>query len=452
MEASLPLPPTLSYQEALAFWYGRVNFEQRTAQPSDLKLDRMRTLLSLLGDPHENLRIIHVAGSKGKGSISAMLAAILRHARYRTGLFTSPHLCRVEERIQVDGQPIRPEELIALLTEVSSAIAHSPLADACTFFEIATAIGFLHFVRRRTQATVLEVGLGGRFDSTNVCDPAVSVISSISIDHTQQLGNRLSSIAFEKAGIIKPGRPAVSGAVAPEAREVIKRICRERGTTLCELGVDFHFSYEPGHVNSTPSVNPSRVQITTTRRRWPVMELSLLGEHQAANASVVVACIEELRDQGWHIPDAAVAAGLADVRWPARMEVIGCRPFVVLDCAHNVASAEALVETLSHSFPPTRRWLVFAGSSDKQLGEMFQVLAPHFHHAFLTRYENGSRSVPPEELAGLLTHAGTLPFTLCPTPAEAWRAACAQAAPADLICITGSVFLAGELRPLLVGE
>ena len=182
------------------------------------------------------------------------------------------------------------------------------------------------------------------------------------------------------------------------------------------------------------------------------MELSLLGEHQAANASVVVACIEELRELGWHIPDAAVAAGLADVRWPARTEVIGCRPFVVLDCAHNVASAEALVETLSHSFPPTRRWLVFAGSSDKPLAGMFQVLAPHFHHAFLTRYQNSLRSVPPEELAELLTHAGTLPFTLCPTPAEAWRAACAQAAPADLICITGSVFLAGELRPLLVGE
>jgi dihydrofolate synthase / folylpolyglutamate synthase len=452
MEASLPLPPTLSYQEALAFWYGRVNFEQRSAQPSDLKLDRMRTLLSLLGDPHENLRIIHVAGSKGKGSISAMLAAILRHAGYRTGLFTSPHLCRVEERIQVDGQPIRPEELIALLSEVSSAVARTSLAEACTFFEIATAIGFLHFVRRRAQATVVEVGLGGRFDSTNVCNPAVSVISSISIDHTQQLGNRLSSIAFEKAGIIKPGRPAVSGAVAPEAREVIERICRERGTTLRELGLDFRYSYEPGHVNSTPSVNPSRVQITTTRRHWPVLELSLLGEHQAANASVVVACIEELRDQGWHIPDAAVAAGLADVHWPARMEVIGCRPFVILDCAHNVASAEALVETLSHSFPPTRRWLVFAGSSDKQLAAMFQVLAPHFHHAFLTRYENGSRSVPPEELAELLTHAGTLPFTLCSSPAEAWRAARAHAGQRDLICITGSVFLAGELRPLLVRD
>jgi dihydrofolate synthase/folylpolyglutamate synthase len=459
METSLPSSPSLSHEEALAFWYGRVNFEQRVPQPSDLKLDRMRALLRLLGDPHHKLRIVHVAGSKGKGSISAMLAAILRHAGYRTGLFTSPHLCHVEERVQVDGQPIPSGELMALLGEVRSAVSHSSLADALTFFEIATALGFLHFARRRAETAVVEVGLGGRFDSTNVCSPAVSVISSISIDHTQQLGNRLGSIAFEKAGIIKPGRPAVSGATAPEAREVIVRVCRERGASLRQLGVDFHYVYEPGHVGAvatqspaTASAHPSRVHLTTARRCWPVMELGLLGEHQAANGVVAVACVEELREQGWHIPDAAVAAGLADVRWPARMELISRRPFVVLDCAHNVASAEALVETLSHSFPPTRRWLVFAGSSDKELAGMFQVLAPHFHHVFLTRYQNSPRSVPPAELAELLTRSGTLPFTLCPTPTQAWRAAREQARPDDLLCITGSVFLAGELRPLLVKE
>jgi dihydrofolate synthase/folylpolyglutamate synthase len=412
----------------------------------------MRTLLRLLGDPHRNLRIVHVAGSKGKGSISAMLAAVLRHAGYRTGLFTSPHLCQVEERFQVDGQPIASSELVELLSEVHRAVAHSPHANALTFFEIATAVGFLHFARRHVEAAVVEVGLGGRFDSTNVCSPAVSIISSISIDHTQQLGNRLSSIAFEKAGIIKPGRPAVSGAAAPEAREVIERVCKERAAPLRQLGVDLHYHYQPGRVNGGPPYMPSRVQISSSRRRWPMMELSLLGEHQAANASVAVACVEELREQGWHLSDAAVAAGLAEVRWPARMEFISRRPLVVLDCAHNVASAEALVETLDHSFPPTRRWLLFAGSSDKQLAGMFQVLAPNFHHAFLTRYQNNPRSVPPEELAGLLTRAGALPFTICPTPLDAWRIAREQIGPDDLICITGSVYLAGELRPLLVNK
>jgi dihydrofolate synthase/folylpolyglutamate synthase len=301
---------------------------------------------------------------------------------------------------------------------------------------------------------VIEVGLGGRFDSTNVCKPAVSLISSISIDHTRQLGHRLASIAFEKSGIVKPGRPTISGATAWEPREVIERVCAQRGSSLRQLDVDFSFGYEPGHADgdgstSSPLATHSRVRIKTRRRAWPEMELGLLGKHQAANAAIVVACVEELREQGWCIDDAAVASGLADVRWPARMEVIGRKPFIVLDCAHNVASAEALVETLLSSFPPARRWLIFAGSSDKELAGMFQILAPHFHHAFLTRYLNNPRSVAPEELGVLLSRAGAIPFTHCRSSAEALAMARDQAGVNDLICITGSVFLAGELRPLL---
>jgi dihydrofolate synthase/folylpolyglutamate synthase len=182
------------------------------------------------------------------------------------------------------------------------------------------------------------------------------------------------------------------------------------------------------------------------------MELALLGEHQAANAAVALACVEELRERGWRIGDAAVAAGLAGVDWPARLEVVGRRPLVVLDCAHNVASAQTVVDTLRQSFPPTRRLLVFAGSSDKDLAGMFRVLAPHFAHAFLARYGNNPRGVPAERLAEILRQTGNLPFTVCGTTAEAWQAARAAAGPDDLICVTGSVFLAGELRPLLTGE
>jgi dihydrofolate synthase/folylpolyglutamate synthase len=222
------------------------------------------------------------------------------------------------------------------------------------------------------------------------------------------------------------------------------------------LGVDLDYSYKPGHVEDgefapSPPSAQTRVRVNTRRQAWPEMELGLLGKHQAANAAVVVACVEELREQGWRIGDAAVAAGLADVRWPARMEVVGRRPFIVLDCAHNVASAEALVETLLSSFPPGRKWLIFAGSNDKELAGIFHVLAPHFHHAFLTRYQNNPRSVPPEELAHLLSGAGITPFTISRTPAEALRAARQSAGANDLICITGSVFLAGELQPLLMG-
>jgi dihydrofolate synthase/folylpolyglutamate synthase len=437
-----------AHQAARAFWYGLINYEQRAPAPADLKLDRMRTLLARLGNPQKRLRIIHVAGSKGKGSTAAMLAAILRRAGYRTGLFTSPHLCQVEERFQVDGVPITRDELTTLLTEVQHVVSRRRGDTTPTFFEVATAVGFLHFVRRRVEAAVLEVGLGGRLDSTNVCDPAVALITSISYDHTKQLGNRLASIAAEKAGIVKPRRPAVSGAVVPEARLVIERICRERGAPLRQLGDDFHFRYQPGQI-SAQVTQPARVQVSTARRRWPILELNLLGEHQAANAAVVIACIEVLRDQGWHLPDDAVAAGLREMNWPARLEVIQRQPLVVLDCAHNVASAHAVVETLRTSFGATRRLLVFAGSSDKDLAGMFRVLTPHFAEAYLTRYTDNPRGVAAEDLAALWDANGGGSRALYRNPAEAWQAARSAAGTDDLICITGSVFLAGELRPLL---
>ncbi len=451
----------LTPDEALAFWFGRINYEQRSPKPSDLKLERMQHLLDRVGNPQRDLHIVHVAGSKGKGSTSAMIASVLRRAGYRTGLFTSPHLCRVEERITVDDEPIRSAELTVLLNEVARAVrALEPDdRDAVTFFEVATALGFLHFARRRVDAAVIEVGLGGRFDSTNVCLPLVSVITSISFDHTRQLGNRLVQIAMEKAGIVKPGRPAVSGARDVEACQEIERICRDRSAPLRRLGEEIHYRHEPGRI--TPeAVRLPRVQVITDRQTWPAMEVGLLGEHQAANAAVAVAVVEHLRDEGFHIPGEAVAAGLAGVNWPARLEVLGRRPMVVLDCAHNLASAQALLDTLVASFPapapsegspgrPGRRLLLFAGSSDKDLAGMLRILGPAFDHLFLTRFGSSSRSVPPEQMAGILRTVASVPSSSYPDATEAWNAALAQARPEDLICITGSVFLAGELRPVI---
>src|SRR5437660_11273801 len=220
----------MTYDEALAFWYGRVNYERKAPQPGDLKLDRMRALLHRLGDPHEQLRTVHVAGSKGKGSTCAMLASVLRHAGYRTGLFTSPHLTDVRERIQIDGELIGREQLAALMTDISPAVEEMELrGEPVTFFEVGTAVGFLHFLRQGCDIAVIEVGLGGRFDSTNVITPLVSIITSISLDHTEMLGETVEQIAFEKAGIIKPGVPVVSGVTDPGARAVIERVAAERG-------------------------------------------------------------------------------------------------------------------------------------------------------------------------------------------------------------------------------
>jgi dihydrofolate synthase / folylpolyglutamate synthase len=444
-----------SEQQARAFWYGLINYEVRTPVADDLKLDRMRALLARLGDPQRRYPVLHVAGTKGKGSTAAMLAAVLRAAGCRTGLFTSPHLRRVEERFQVDGVPVSGPELTALLNDVRRAVrprrpgGPDPFAGL-TYFEVATAVGFLHFARRRADAAIVEVGLGGRFDSTNVCEPEVSLITSISFDHTEVLGDRLASIAFEKAGIVKPGRPAVSGATAHEARAVIEDVCRRRGAPLRQLGVDFRFASTPGRVTAA-GPEKTRVRVSAWRRKWPELELNLLGEHQAANAAVAVACVEVLRERGWVIPDAAVAAGLAGVSWPARLEVRPGRPLAVLDCAHNVASAQALADTLRASFPPGRRLLVFAGSGDKDVAGMFRVLAPHFDRVFLTRFADNPRAVPPERLRELWRAASGAPAELAPTPAAAWQAAQAAAGPDDLIVIAGSVFLAGELHPLLFG-
>ena len=458
----------MTCEEALQFWFGRVNYEQRSPRASDLKLDRMRCLLDLLGDPLPSMRVVHVAGSKGKGSTSAMIASVLRQAGYRTGLFTSPHLTNIKERIQVDGQPVGKEELAALMADVRPSVEkmdrwRPSSAVGVTFFEIATALGLLHFQRRRADIVVLEVGLGGRFDSTNVCKPLVSVITSISFDHTQQLGNTLGQIAMEKAGIVKPGRPVVSGVDVAEAREVIEAICRQRGAPLREVGVDFRYEYTPGTLLPAAHCSlptPAKMQVSTSRQRWPQMEIALLGRHQAANAAVVVATVEELRTLGLTIEDQAVASGLKAVQWPARLEVMRANPLVVLDCAHNVSSAQALVDTLAESFQckspgngngrQGRRYLIFAASGDKDIEGMFQVLGPYFDHAYLTRFTTNPRSAPPPQLLQMWQRACSQPATAHTEPEAAWEAARSLGTTNDLICVAGSVFLAGELRPLIM--
>ncbi len=438
----------LSAEDARAFWYGLINFEHNSPTPHDLKLDRMRALLARLGNPQDRLRIIHIAGTKGKGSTSAMLAAVLRQAGYRTGLFTSPHLCRVEERFQVDGAPISAEELTILLSEVYRAVEGAS-HPAITFFEAAAAVGFLHFLRRRTDAAIIEVGLGGRLDATNVCRPVLAVITSISLDHDARAAT-LRQSRWKRPESLSQAGPQSAPQRRPKRGGSSSASAVSRGSSLRQLGVDFRYEYEPGYIGLAEERRPRLRPMTG--RLWPWMDLSLLGQHQADNAALVVACVEHLRAEGWKIPDATVSSGLASVVWPARTEVLGRRPFVVLDCAHNPASAEALVRTLLESFPPCRRLLVFAGSSDKDVGGMFRVLSPHFAQALMTAYVGSARSMAPQQLAELWRAAGGPSPTLCATPAAAWEAARVSAGPGDLICATGSVFLAGEMRPLLLNE
>lgn len=447
--------PIETYQQALDFWHSRVNYEQggMPSDPRELKLDRMRSLLHRLGNPERRLHIVHVAGSKGKGSVAAMLASILQSAGLRTGLFTSPHLIRVEERVQINGQPISPDALTAHMRTIAETV---PAIEAehgtqPTFFEIVTALGFLHFAQEHTDVAVVEVGLGGRFDATNVCDPLVSVITSISFDHTQQLGNTLAAIAGEKAGIIKPGRPVVSGVTEAEPAQIISAKARGAHAPLRVLGREFDLDYQPARLEGTYPVGP-QVRVRTLERTWPWMELGLLGAHQARNAAVAVAVVEELRRIGFAIPEGAVAQGLRYVRWPARVEIVQTRPWVIVDCAHNVASCQALAATLAEPFSALGWHLVFAASRDKDLSGMMQVLAPHFRSALFTRYRSSQRGADPALLLDLWRQAGGLAGQVIEDPATAYRLAHSQLRADELLCVTGSVFLAGEILAQIKGE
>ena len=431
----------MTYDDAIAFWYGRINYEVRAATPADLKLERMRELLALVGDPHLRVRTVHVTGTKGKGSTAAMIAAVLRAGAYRVGLFTSPHLVHVEERIQVNGAPIPRSELAAAMARLAPAVKRLELnGPPPTFFEIGTARGFLRFADCRCDVAVVEVGLGGRFDRTNVCHPFVSGITSVGWDHSAQLGDTLEAIAFQKAGIIKPGVPVVSGVTADGPRAVIEREAREQRARLVQAGRDFVYEYDAAD---------SRVRVGP----HPPFALRLLGRHQAANAAVAVATVEQLRKAGVPVSDQAIADGLAGVRWPARIEIVGERPTVILDTAHNVPSVEALVDTLRGCLAVSgRKAVVFAVSSDKRYPEMLELLATYFDDFHLTKYGNNPRCVPPDELATLLASAAPAKrWWVHGTAAAAWAAARTAAGQSDLVCVTGSFFLAGELREVLAG-
>ena len=290
-------PSTAEYDGAIDFLLSRIDYERMLSTAygeRDLKLERMHELVERLGNPQRAMPIVHVAGTKGKGSTSAMTAAMLSAAGYRTGLYTSPHLARLEERMTVDGGQCSPDEMIALVGRVRPAVAAMDAAaggseHGPTYFEIVTALALLHFARRQVDVAVLEVGLGGRLDSTNICQPLVSVITSISFDHTRQLGDTLSAIAGEKAGIIKPGAAVVSGVIQDEPRAVVAAAAERHGCRLLELGRDFTFSYHAAGRLDVVGVRPAidfEYRVAGCALQYRDLELALIGRHQGANAAV----------------------------------------------------------------------------------------------------------------------------------------------------------------------
>jgi dihydrofolate synthase / folylpolyglutamate synthase len=446
-------------QERLDYLYSRLNYERRgmPRAPRELRLSRMRRLLRRLGDPHDGLKIIHIAGTKGKGSTAAMLAAALAASSVRTGLYCSPHLHNLEERFLIDGKPATPAELGALVDDVREAVEQLEQDDprhserGSTFFEITTAMGLLHFARNNVGAVVLEVGMGGRLDSTNVVHPAVSLITSISFDHMRQLGNTLGAIATEKAGICKRGRPAVSGIAEGEARDAIRRVTLKRGCRLRELGSDFWYE---AITPEAPFFRPTSClfEARTWRTDWGRISLPLLGRHQAHNAAVALAGLDVLAEvePGLAVSRDDVVRGFATLRWPARIEVVGERPWLVIDGAHNPASSAALADTLLTCFPPARRTLVFGTTRDKDLAAQLRVLLPLFDVVIATRYVENPRSVAPEDIAAATLELSGHTALIAPDPADALELASQLTAPENLICVTGSLFLAAETRAIVM--
>lgn len=455
---------------AMAFLLGRINHERKTDAPyrdSVFKLDRMRSLLGRLGDPHLRLPAVHIAGTKGKGSTAAMVAAALTASGRRTGLYTSPHLHALEERMAVDGEHCPSPEMVVHARRVAEVVeAMDAEADAAgddtgrpTYFEATTAMAWLHFLAREVEIAVLEVGLGGRLDSTNLCRPIVSVITSISLDHVRQLGGTLSAIAMEKAGIIKPGTPVVSGVTDPEPAEVIERRAAECGSRLWRLGRDFDFHYRPGD----SARQPGRLDYIAIGSQPPCvlqgLEVGLIGRHQAHNAAVAVCALARLNEAGWTVEESALRQGFREARCPARIEILPelpqAAPTVVLDVAHNVASMQALCATLQERFAGRPLRMVFAASNDKDVAGMLTVIWPHLEQIVLTQFRSNPRSV---DIPTLLNIAGQVAETAgpagpkvktAPDAEEAWHVAVRGAGSGHVVCVCGSFFIAAEVRTAL---
>ena len=446
------------YRAALDFLYGRINFERSANMPyslAELKLARMTRLLELAGNPERDQKIIHIAGTKGKGSASHFVNSILTQSGFRTGRFTSPHLYRIEERFAIDGIPCSPEDLLSCIEtlrplilemdhEASLESSHGP-----TYFEITTAIALLYFARSNADYTILEVGLGGRLDSTNVCQPIVSLITSISFDHTRQLGSTLESIAREKAGIIKPQRPVISGVTNPAARAVIETIAEQRESPLYQLDRDFAVNYHsPTRLDeSLPVAEFYQLKNGQAQKKFD-SELGTLGRHQAANAAVAVAACEQLKES--RIDVAAIQRGLSSTHCPARIQITHRNPLVILDTAHNVASVDALCEVLAESQQPSPSVLLFASTQEKDVRGVLQSLVQQFRTIICTRYLSNPRGVAIEEVAKYARQCAaeqnqTVEVIEAATPDEAWSLSQRLAASDGLICVTGSFFIAAEI-------
>jgi dihydrofolate synthase/folylpolyglutamate synthase len=448
------------YAEALAYLRSFADYERAPpsgADPTTFYLPRMAALLRAVGDPQRAFPSVIVAGTKGKGSTCAMLEAVLRSAGHRVGLWTSPHLHSYRERIQVDRQPIAPAEFAALVDRLRPTIDTwdgEATGGPPTTYEASFAIALLHFAARRVDIAVLEVGLGGRLDSANVVTPLVSAISAISYDHMAVLGDTLAEIAYEKAGIIKPDVPAITVPQPAEAMHVIERVATEIGAELYTASVEneelrIEKATAPSQRSNSASASPDDDSMICSQFSILNSQLGLRGPFQRENAALAAGVALLLRAQGWSIGDDAIAAGLRHARWPGRLELAARDPLVVVDGAHNGASAERLAEALRAEWSFGRLVLVLGVLRDKDAAAILAALAPAAAALVLTRPDSPRAPDSLEELAALAARHTEGAIYTAPSVAEALELARGIATAHDLVCVTGSLATVADARVAL---
>ena len=439
-----------NYRQSVEYIYSFSDYETTHKLRDSVSYDlrRVYELMHLLGNPHLKARTIHIAGTKGKGSVASMIASVLTTSGYKTGLYTSPHLIDIRERFRIDGKMISEEEFTDIVEELKpavDAVNRRAAYGLLTTFEIMTALCFVFFTRHDIDFQVVEVGLGGRLDATNVVSPEVCIITPVNLDHTDVLGDTVAKIAAEKAGIIKEGVPVVASPQTDEAMEVIERVCFEQHSRLIKIGVDVKWQ--------DAGFNPEKLNIKVEGRLNDYeLSLPLLGCCQMENAAAAVAALEVLIEKGFDISPSGITQGMGQVKWPGRFQVMGKNPCIIIDGAHNVLSARELKKSLRYyykdyfSMDKTKSLgktiLVFGASSDKDIQGMADELAPLFDEVIITRSSH-PRSMDVLTLAAGFGNRG-LEVESTATVPEALELAVSQAQGTGLICIAGSLFVAGD--------
>lgn len=433
-------PGSESYQETITWLFGLQRFGIKFG------LDNMHRMLEAFGNPHHQLRAVHIGGSNGKGSVAAFTTKIYQKAGYRVGLYTSPHLSDFSERIRLNGIPIPTEDVVRLTREIRAKQYEVAQEDgtfgsptsvaAMTFFEFTTIMAFLYFVQENVDLAVVEVGMGGRLDATNVLQPLVSVITTIGREHEQYLGNRLAQIAREKAGIIKPKGILLTGITQPAILKQMRERCDELGAVMYRTGKEIRLK------KRAPKIFDYHGLSTTYR----TLEITVSGEYQPVNAALAVAATEILRANGYPLKETALRAGLKEMKWPARLELVHHDPPVLLDGAHNLQAIRRLRKELETNLQYCRLFLVIGIMQDKAIQPMLRQLVGLGHRAIFTRPQL-DRAAPPELLLSYVSdHKAKI--EVVEDVKEAVRKAMTWARSDDLVCVAGSLFAAGEAREL----